>query len=78
MVVGLWVVGGFVAGFGWLGPSKNAKNLMVFASFCQRGGGARPSNIGNASCLATQPWAIFADRRNGLEQINCTRERGSV
>ena len=43
-VVGLWVVGWFVAGFGWLGPKK-LKNNMVFAIFCQRGGGARPSNI---------------------------------
>ena len=68
-VVGLWVVGWFVAGFGWLGPKK-LKNYIVFAIFCQR----EAAQDQATSCLATQPWAIFAHRRGGFEQNSCTRD----
>ena len=70
-VVGLWVVGWFVAGFGWLGPKKFFKKQFGFAIFSQR----EAAQDQATSCLATQPWAIFAHRRGGFEQNSCTRER---
>ena len=60
-----------------VGRPEKRKKQYGFCIFLSEGGGARPSNIGNASCLATQPWAISVDRRGGFEQNSCTRERGA-